>query len=365
MARPHIPWLPAGEQGAAESIPRSYIGGYDIPATRRILANAETAYLELAAERDAVANELEKLNELNSGLLAERDELARSHGTDKETTAIEARKLKREIARLASSETTLRALWENAEKEMSLAQQTLERLRLDAEQIRAELEVERGRGQKLAELQKQLEHHFELMDALQQEHHELIQAYDAAAKDAAAREAKLVEQLEAARLKISETAEALRNAEQCIDANERELASSRRREDVLARMIETAKGRADTIRADARVEAALTLKKTRERERQIIEQAESQLKLIEAERSRIATMADSLREDLSSVLVTTLQQLNNRLGAESSQPDVKPIDGGTRTVRKRRSSSTKPNEQQPVTTSALPGRVKRTRTSSG
>jgi chromosome segregation ATPase len=365
VARPDIPWLPEGEQGAAESIPHRYIGGYDIPATRKLLASAETAYLELAAERDALANELEKLNELNSGLLAECDDLAGSREADRETTAIEVRKLRDEIARLTSSESNLRALWENAEKEMSLAQQMLERLQLDAEQISAELEVERGRGQELAELQEQVEQHFELTNALQQEHRELKQAHEAEVNDAAAREAKLVEELEAARLKMSETAEALRNAEQRIEAQERELASSRRREDVLTRMIETAKGRADTIRADARVEAALTLKKTRERERQIIEQAESQLKLIEAERSRITTMADSLREDLSSVLLTTLQQLNNRLGAESSRPDVKLIESGTRTVRKRRSSSTKPNEQQPVATSTLPGHVKRTRTNSG
>jgi chromosome segregation ATPase len=362
MARVEVPWLPEGSADPAQILPQRYLGGYDIAATRRVLANAEAAYLELAAERDVLADELEQLQAAHAGLEQERETIVASHQADREATEAEVRKLKDEVARLTASETTLRALWENAEKEMTLAQQTLQTLQQEAGQIAAELEAQRGREHELAELQRQVERNLEQFDALEQEQTELRRARDEESQQAAAREAALHEELAELRERASTLAGQLHEEQQRAGAQERELASRRRREDVLSQMIDAAKKRAETIRADAREEAALTLKKAREKEGDILGQAASRLKALEAEQRRISSMADDLREDLSSVLLRTLQELNSRLENEGAPAEVERIETRRRPARKKRAPVEKTDESASAGAAMAPARIKRSRT---
>jgi fused signal recognition particle receptor len=344
MARVEVPWLPEGSADPAQILPQRYLGGYDIAATRRVLANAEAAYLELAAERDVLADELEQLQAAHAGLEQERETIVASHQADREATEAEVRKLKDEVARLTASETTLRALQQ------------------EAGQIAAELEAQRGREHELAELQRQVERNLEQFDALEQEQTELRRARDEESQQAAAREAALHEELAELRERASTLAGQLHEEQQRAGAQERELASRRRREDVLSQMIDAAKKRAETIRADAREEAALTLKKAREKERDILGQAASRLKALEAEQRRISSMADDLREDLSSVLLRTLQELNSRLEDEGAPAEVERIETRRRPARKKRAPVEKTDESASARAAIAPARIKRSRT---
>jgi chromosome segregation ATPase len=90
---------------------------------------------------------------------------------------------------------------------------------------------------------------------------------------------------------------------------ERELSAYRKREVLLTKMLESAKHMAAEIQTDARTEAGKTLKKAREREADILKKAERVLKSAEAEKRQLHGVADELRADLSSVLISTLERL--------------------------------------------------------
>lgn len=356
-----VPWLPNGRGDPAERLPQRRLGGFDVEATLELLKSAETAYLELASERDALAEELQKTRALNESVVAERGELLSAHEAQQASMVDEVGNLKREIERLTSSEATLRSLWENAEKEMEQARIALDRLHEEAAQFSSELEAQREREQGLVELQNQVERNLEQFGELEQAHTELKAERDADAKASSEREAHLVAELDAERANVRELTERLEEERERSQIHERELASKRKREDVVAQMIESSKARAESIRAEARAEAALTLKKAREREQLIVGNAHAQLKQIEAEQVRIEAKANELRESLSSVLLATLKELKPQL---RTRPEGE-IKVAPRRRPARRSQAAEPRQDEnAATTKPSVASVKRTRSGS-
>ena len=96
---------------------------------------------------------------------------------------------------------------------------------------------------------------------------------------------------------------------------------------MVTELLESAKKSAERTRGEARAEAELTLKKARRREARLIRKAdrlvrgaELDLNRLEAEKDRVAEMANKLRADLSTTLMKTLEQLRDEEEPKDSTP---------------------------------------------
>lgn len=99
------------------------------------------------------------------------------------------------------------------------------------------------------------------------------------------------------------------DAERDLDHARGELARFERRELLLEDMLDTIRRTVESIKEEARADAELILKKARHREAKIVGNARSEHERLEAERRRLTATAAELRDDLSAVLVSTLEQL--------------------------------------------------------
>jgi DivIVA protein len=124
------------------------------------------------------------------------------------------------------------------------------------------------------------------------------------------RERSLADRLERAKTYLDEELARVR-AELAteLERTRAQLVGHEKRELLVTEMLEAAKGSGERIRQEARDEAGTVLKKARKREAQIIRDAEREFKRLEAEKERLTAMAGKLRTDLSTALVTTLEQL--------------------------------------------------------
>ena len=210
-------------------------------------------------------------------------------------------------------------LAEQRDKELRLAEQRDNEHRNDVERLRADLEASQQQAKSLAE--------------------RLDQADRAAAT--------IGEELEHARAEAEHDLELLRT----------ELGRYKNREDFVTEMLEVAKRTVHTTREDARAEAEGILKKAKKREAEMLSDVQRERTRLEEDRRRVAAEADKLREDLSGVLISTLDQLTNQRAQDAAKGTIVAISEGTGDRRKDRSgaavSEPGPSEDQaqPVVTS--------------
>ena len=137
------------------------------------------------------------------------------------------------------------------------------------------------------------------------------------------------EEVEKVRAEAARELERVRaDAERDLEFARTELAGYQKREELVKDMLEATRRSVESIKDEARADAERILKKARRRETKIVGDARREHERLNAERERLAATAAELRDDLSAVLITTLEQLTpNSKAGPPDESASKPAPG--------------------------------------
>jgi cell division septum initiation protein DivIVA len=267
-----------------QSLPRKLFRGYDPKATEQLFGRINANYGSLHLEWKTLAEQFEELQKTATA----RGEAAQSSNSD----------LQQARAELEAIQTSEQSLRERLDRAKAFMDDEIARVRSEAT-----ADLERVRTQSAAELER--------VQAQSATDFERIRA-DAAAE------------IESIRAESKRELEFVRG----------ELTGYEKRETLVKDMLDAAKRTAESIREDARADAELLLKKAREREAKIVGEARRENNRLEQERKRLMATAAELREDLSAVLTSTLEQLT----PETVKPQKRDVSTSHRARTPRRST---------------------------
>jgi chromosome segregation ATPase len=318
----------------SHSLPQRLLIGYDRKATDELIARLDASYQDLSrklehlhtksaeldrrriaaeAERDALELRTEtELDAMRSRLARlerqEQESLTRLQALEQEASGLRARNTHLEgeleasrldLAEAQERESELEARVEEADRELADAGAREEKLEGEVATLASDVaslrDLERDSRGQVRTLEVELTRYRDRQAGLEERFAQVEGSHEELLK----REAELEERCRLA---------------------EHDLAAHQRRELIVAEILDSAKRRADKIKADARSEASKTLKKARERRIELLESASRDVKRVETEKDRLERAADELRAELSTVLTSTLEQLKTRLGDDSVTP---------------------------------------------